>query len=256
MSGGSITVCADALELPVRDGCAQAIVTSPPYLKQRVYGDNEWEIGAGDNLASYLKEMVLFGKEARRVLTPDGVLWLNLGDKANGSGGAGGDWNEGGSKAGRQKAGKFFDPTYEKGQFLDVAGKVASALQQDGWRLRLRVVWDKQQDSVESLDHVRRPRVSHEDILMLAPTNARTKFFGHRLIETGSVWHFKPAQAEKKGHEAPFPDELPYRCILASTDPGDLVIDPFNGSGTTTRVATELDRRAFGTDLYAVGASI
>jgi len=73
--------------------------------------------------------------------------------------------------------------------------------------------------------------------------------------ETGrnirSVWEMNtkpfPTQFignEKIDHFATFPPELPRRCILASTRPGDLVLDPFAGSGTTGMVAVELNRKA------------
>lgn len=242
---------ADALKLPIRDGVVQCVVTSPPFLGQRVYGDSGDEVGRCDSVADFCNEMVLFAEEVRRILKPDGSLWLNLGDKANGSGGAGGDYNKGGSKEGKVGFGKFYDPEYEKGQFLDVPGKAVFALQLEGWRLRQAIVWNKLQESRESLKHVNRPRTSHEMIYMLTPGPGRCKFRPERLVETGSVWSFKPAQSEKKGHAAPFPDELPRRCILVSTDPGDLVVDPFVGSGSTSRVARELGRRSAGTDLYA-----
>lgn len=50
-------------------------------------------------------------------------------------------------------------------------------------------------------------------------------------------------------HFATFPSEIPRRCILAGTKPGDVVIDPFFGSGTTGQVALELGRRAIGIEL-------
>lgn len=246
-----VTLRADARAVPIASGVASCVVISPPYLGQRNYGDDEGEIGRCETVASYIEEMVAACSEIRRILRPDGTLWLNEGDKANGSGGAGGDYNKGGSKAGKPKYGKFYDPAYAKGQFLDVPGKVVAALQNDGWRLRLPIVWDKGQESREDLKHVKRPRWSHEMLYMLAPTKAPSRFFPDAIPETGSVWHFKPAQSERKGHPAPFPDELAERCILASTEPDDLVVDTFNGSGTVTRIARALGRRAVGTDLYA-----
>lgn len=62
-----------------------------------------------------------------------------------------------------------------------------------------------------------------------------------------TVWQMSPAQ--RNGHPAPFPIELPQRCIRLSTWPGETVLDPFAGSGTTLRAAYELGRKAIGVDL-------
>lgn len=64
------------------------------------------------------------------------------------------------------------------------------------------------------------------------------------------MWHFPPG-GNGDPHLAPFPDELARRCILPTTLPGDLVLDPFSGSGTVPRVAEQLGRRAIGIELYA-----
>lgn len=124
------------------------------------------------------------------------------------------------------------------------------ALLLTGWRLRLPIVWNKGRQSPEDLAHVRRPRWQHEMIFMLAPGPERTRFFPQRLTETGSVWTFPPG-GSGPAHLAPFPNELARRCIIPSTSPGDLVLDPFAGSGTTVRVAELIGRRAIGLDLYA-----
>jgi len=50
-------------------------------------------------------------------------------------------------------------------------------------------------------------------------------------------------------HEAMFPEELPYRCIKMFSYIGDVVLDPFNGAGTTTLVARKLNRRYIGFEL-------
>src|SRR5690606_26039351 len=78
----------------------------------------------------------------------------------------------------------------------------------------------------------------------------RARWYPSQLTERGDVWHFPPATGRYRG-PAPFPDELARRCILPSTLPGHLVLDPFAGSGTTLRVATALGRDAIGLDLYA-----
>lgn len=68
------------------------------------------------------------------------------------------------------------------------------------------------------------------------------------LRNSRTVWEI-PTQPTKEKHFATFPDELVRRCIVASTKPGDLVIDPFLGSGTTYKVALELGCKAIGIEL-------
>ena len=60
---------------------------------------------------------------------------------------------------------------------------------------------------------------------------------------TKAEWFFATEKASEVGHPAPFPDELPRRCILLFTDIGDTVLDPFAGSGTTYKVAKFLNRK-------------
>jgi DNA modification methylase len=260
-----VLIRADAGRLPLADNSVQTVVTSPPYLRQRVYGDSDLEGGREETLEAYVQWLAGVFDELRRVLHPSGHAWLNIGDKANGSGGAGGDWSRArpdSDLAARQQRdrgpGKFLDPLYEEATYLDVPGAVVAELIRRGWRLRMPIVWDKLREAPESLAHVKRPRFRHEMIYLLspAPRPARKKerpparFYPSQLEETGSIWHFRPG-GSGPAHLAPFPDELARRCILPTTLPGDVVFDPFDGSGTTRRVAAELGRVGIGTDLYA-----
>jgi site-specific DNA-methyltransferase (cytosine-N4-specific) len=242
----------DARALPLASSSVDAVVTSPPYLEQRTYGPDGNELGHEGGLDAYVAALADVFDEVRRVLKPDGLAWLNIGDKANGSGGAGGDWTRG-TRTRRDPmdgAKRFFDRDYPDRSFLDVPGAVVHELLRRGWRLRLPIVWNKLREAPESLKHAGRPRWAHEMIFLLAPTPQRPRFYPSLLEETGSVWSFRSGSSGP-AHLAPFPDELARRCILPSTLPGDLVLDPFDGSGTVRRVAAELGRRAVGVDLYA-----
>jgi site-specific DNA-methyltransferase (adenine-specific) len=66
---------------------------------------------------------------------------------------------------------------------------------------------------------------------------------------TAGQWIFHPARV--KGVQAPFPRELPYRCIKLLSYVGDLIYDPFMGSGTTCNVARELNRNYIGSEISA-----
>jgi site-specific DNA-methyltransferase (cytosine-N4-specific) len=265
-----VIVRADAMDLldHVEPGSVQCCVTSPPYLKQRRYGDDSREGGLQEDLASYVGWLADVFDRVRDALDPTGLAWMNIGDKGNGSGGAGGDWADAKKPLGVTSGpGRFEDPAFETGSFLDVPGAVVAELLRRGWRLRMTVVWAKGRfgadgvwraaEKPEQLRHVMRPRPAHEMIYMLSPTKRarkkhepRPKFHPERLVETGSVWHFPPG-GSGPSHLAPFPRELARRCIAPSTDPGDLVLDPFVGSGTVARVAEAMGRRAIGLDLYA-----
>lgn len=69
---------------------------------------------------------------------------------------------------------------------------------------------------------------------------------GRWIDLTTNVWRMQPEARGPEGHPAPFPEDLPARCIRLSTFPGELVIDPFMGSGTTLVAARALGRRAVG----------
>lgn len=243
-----VTHVADARAIPEPDGKFHSIVTSPPYYSLRRYGESDEEIGIG-NLDAYFHHMRECASEWRRVLADDGLLWLNIGDTAAGSGGAGGDYNRGGFKDGK--------PLYRQGkvdrasmQWLNIPHRIAEVFVDEGWLYRSCITWDKSRLRAEDLRHVRRPGISHEFIFMFAKSR-KHRFFDERLKERGSVWHFSPEKAAR--HQAPFPKELPLRCIPLSTEEGEWVLDPFAGSGTTLLAAQALYRNSVGTDIYGIG---
>jgi site-specific DNA-methyltransferase (adenine-specific) len=66
---------------------------------------------------------------------------------------------------------------------------------------------------------------------------------------TKSVWQFPAESAHKVGHPAPFPEQLPYRCIQLYSFKGDVILDPFCGVGTTCVAAVKCGRRYLGYDV-------
>lgn len=235
----------DSAVLPFADDTFDCFVTSPPYFGQRFYGDDERETGRGD-LDIYIEEQVTMMAEARRTLKPTGVAWYNVADTASNSGGAGGDHSKG-SKQGIRKY-RQGDMKLPGNQWGLVPYRLALAFQAEGWLIRSMIVWDKMRTHPESLKTARRPGYQYETIIMMVKHKSY-RFYDDRLVERGNIWHFRPSNG--KQHVAPFPDELPRRCILPSTEPGDLVLDVHSGTGTTARVAESLDRYGFGVELYA-----
>ncbi|RNC81390.1 MAG: site-specific DNA-methyltransferase [Phycisphaera sp.] len=70
------------------------------------------------------------------------------------------------------------------------------------------------------------------------------------------VWAISPVYGESLEHPCPFPEEIPHRLISLYSYPGDLVLDPFAGSGQTLKVARALGREAVGYELEAQFAEL
>lgn len=250
-------VIGDARALPWRDGSVQTIVTSPPYWGQRDYGF-PGQIGMESTYVEYIDNMVAVGRELRRVLTPDGCFWLNIGDTYNTraiirqsshQGGLGHDnenirltWAQARDLGLVRYSAR--QPGLKDKDLMGLPYKVIEALVADGWYLRCDVIWSKPWCAPENaLD---RPTRMHEYIFMLTPTPT-TKFHKSRCPEGArSVWEIAPGSGDH--HRAVFPDELVRRCLMLSTDEGDVVADPFAGSGTTIRVAQAMGRVGLGLD--------
>jgi DNA modification methylase len=146
------------------------VVTSPPYYGLRDYGV-EGQIGLEASPAEYVETMRAVFAEVRRVLRPDGVLWLNLGDSYAGSWGNQGhdperdDLHVGvrgrgalptGSRTGSRKPG---EPGPKN--LYGLPWRVAFALQDDGWTLRNDVIWSKPNAMPESVTDRLSTRYEH-----------------------------------------------------------------------------------------------
>lgn len=84
-------------------GSVDCVITSPPYLQLRRYGDDTHEVGQEPTPGDFLAVLLRVMDELWRVLSDDGTFWINLGDTHAGSGGAGGDYSEGGLRDGQRK---------------------------------------------------------------------------------------------------------------------------------------------------------
>lgn len=232
----------DARRMPIPSDSVACVVTSPPYFGLANYdsGDDR-ELGR-DTLDRYIYDLRLVAAEVDRVADARAVWWLNIGDSFAGSGGAGGDYNRGGKRDGVPKVRPGAAGLAGPQQIL-VPQRVAIALQNDGWLVRKWITWDQGGPLPEDPRHVRRPLRSSEVIMMLTRgRDHRWNPEAQRELGLGDVWSFgRERRAIKRGLRA-FPPELPRRCILLSTEPGDVVLDPFGGSGTTVEVAESLDR--------------
>ena len=203
--------------------------------------------------------------ECQRVLTEDGTLWLNLGDK------------------------------YQDGDLLGMPWRVALALKERGWLLRSDIIWHKPNAMPSSVKN--RPTTDHEYIFLLVKNkqyyydidairephvtfSAKSKMKGGRnhfgkrngTPEEGknsgdanlhdgrwdqafhpqgrnrrTVWEI-PLSKFRDAHFAVFPEKLVELCILAGSPADGVVLDPFSGSGTTVTVAQRLGRKFIAID--------
>ncbi len=247
----------DALEQlrQMPDESVQCCVTSPPYWRQRDYGCGPQELGREETPSQFVGSLVTVAQEIRRVLTKDGSLWLNLGDKyAAGGNGWGKRASSRPSKQGRTLAHRYRvpPPGYKAKDLTLTPFLVANALRADGWFLRQTIVWDKRHAPEPPRQD--RPSSGHEYVFLLTPQ------YKSRVRDPGegwwhqSVWSIR--QDPDPSHVAPMPQELARRCIVAGTDEGDTVLDPFVGSGTTCIVAARCDRASIGIELNPVTAEL
>ena len=230
----------------------QCVVTSPPYWGLRDYGiDNQ--IGLEPSLAQFLNRLTFVFAEVKRVLKPNGTLWLNIGDSYT----SGNRGYRATDKKNPARAMNVRPPTPDGLKPKDLIGvpwRLAFALQDDGWFLRSDVVWNKPNAMPESVQD--RPIRSHEYLFML--TKSERYYYDRAAVREPAdqgglrhrrtVWNVntKPFAG---AHFATFPPELIRPCVLASSRPGDFILDPFFGSGTVGLVAQEENRQYVGIEL-------
>jgi len=257
-------LCGDALARLRRfpDELVDAIVTSPPYFRQRDYTSPQ-QLGQEATPDQYVRRLVAILAECRRVLRPTGSLWLVLGDK------------------------------YLNGQLLGMPWRVALALAQDGWLLRSDIIWHKPNAMPSAVQS--RPTTDHEYLFLLTrstqyfydadairephvtftpqsrmrggrrhfhqrggtPENGKNA--GNPNLHRGrwdqafhpkgrnkrTVWSV-PLSKFRGAHFAVFPEALVETCVRAGCPAAGVVLDPFLGSGTTAVVARRLGRQFIG----------
>jgi len=268
---------------------ARMCVTSPPYYGLRNYGDEENQIGQEESPEEYIQNLVEVFRQVRDVLTDDGTLWLNIGDSYyNYRPGKGQGLvkqtvanNDQDLPTKCARRGNKLEGLKEK-DLIGIPWMLAFALRADGWYLRQDIIWHKPNPMPESVKD--RCTKSHEYLFLLSKN--KKYFYNNEAIKepakdwgtrdrsngkyhkqgTGlqphsgltksyptknkrSVWSItnKPY---KGAHFATFPPDLVEPCILAGSEEGDIILDPFMGSGTTAMVAKKLGRYYMGCELH------
>lgn len=283
MPDGVVQVCACS---PPYFGLRSYLPTDHP--------DKAREVGLEPSLDAYVDRLVLIFREVRRVLHPTGTLWLNVGDSYGGNGQHAGRKDNGRISTQKEwveydipvvnqrRVGDGIKPK----DLLMVPATVALALRADGWWLRSSIVWAKTACMPESVTD--RPTSAHEHVFLLS--KRATYYYDSAAVaepalNTGgfkvgvgakdgpsfsmtpkphgadssvrnlrNVWLLGP-EPLTDDHFAAWPTEIPRRAILAGSRAGDLVLDPFSGSGRTGIVALRLGRRYVGIELSGYQAT-
>lgn len=235
-------------------GSVQTVVTSPPYWSLRDYGVAQ-QIGRDDGLGEYIKSIVMAFDQIRRVLTDDGTIWLNVGDSYT----SGNRTYRAPDRKNRARAMSVRPPTpagLKPKDLIGVPWRLAFALQDAGWWLRSEVIWYKPNAHPESVRD--RPTKAHETVFLLSKSQdyfydvAAVKGPNGRRLRTMWDINTEPRRRESGGiddHPAVMPMTLARRCIRITSRPGDVVLDPYAGSGTTLLAAKELGRNWVGIEL-------
>ena len=268
---------------------ARMCVTSPPYYGLRNYGDEENQIGLEQSPEEYVDEMVKVFREVKNVLTNDGTCWVNIGDSYyNYRPGRGQGLAKQTVSNTRQdlpdvcpRRGNRIEGVKEK-DLIGIPWMFAFAMRADGWYLRQDIIWHKPNPMPESVKD--RCTKAHEYIFLfskdkkyyydneaikepvkqdwgtrdrtngkyhnkgtgLQPHSGLTKSYEKR--NKRSVWSVNK-KPYKGAHFATYPSELIEPCIRAGSVKGDIILDPFMGSGTSACVAKELGRDYIGCEL-------
>ncbi len=244
MAGWARIIIGDSRNMvEVADRSVQLVVTSPPYWSIKNYGSRD-QIGYGQTLHEYLKDLYRVWKESFRVLEPGRRLVINIGDQFARS------------------------IVYGRYKIIPLHAEIIAQCEDIGFDYMGSIIWQKKTTmnttgGANVMGSYPYPpngmvEIDYEHILIfkkpgksrkvpaeikeksrLSKEEWKTYFSGH--------WYF--GGARQIDHQAMFPEELPRRIIKMFTFVGETVLDPFLGSGTTAKVALDLGRNAIGYEI-------
>jgi len=205
------------------------IVTSPPYNVGIEYNSNDDELSYENYLVfseKWMRNCFLWSK-------PQARFCLNIPL----------DKNKNGNKA--------------------VGADLTQIAQKVGWKYKSSIVWNEgnisRRTAWGSWKSASAPVViAPVELIVILYKDEWKKTNGSRVSDitseefkawTCGVWDFRGESKKRIGHPAPFPKDLPYRCIKLFSYVNDMVFDPFSGSGTTLVVAKNLARQSVGVEI-------
>ena len=237
---------ADCRRMPeLGSGTVALVVTSPPYWQIKDYG-SPGQIGFGQSLHDYLRDLHRVWAECHRVLRDGGRLCVNVGDQFARA-----------SVFGRYRV-------------IPLHAEIIGQCVETGFDFLGSIIWRKKTTmnttggAVVMGSYPSPPNgiveIDFEYILIfkkqgtLRAASPEIKTRSALSKEEWKSWfsgHWDVGGARKNLHEASFPDEIPRRLIRMFSFVGDTVLDPFVGGGTTARVALAEGRNAVGYEIRA-----
>lgn len=204
------------------------IITSPPYNLSKEYYNCDDEL----NYDEYLQFTEQWLKKSLSLAKDDGRLCLNIPLDTG------------------------------RGQIRCTGPDIIEIAKKVGWKYRSGIIWNK---GTVSGSHARGSIMSARSPHIIAPVELIIVMYKNRWRKdrvgtsdvtqeeffnwTNGLWTFHGENKKEIGHPAPFPVELPKRCIKLFSYTDDIILDPFMGSGTTLIAANMLGRKAYGIDI-------
>ena len=227
----------------IEDCSVDLVVTSPPYWHIKDYGV-KGQIGYGQTLHEYLMDLYKVWRECYRVLKPGRRLVINIGDQFARS------------------------VIYGRYKIIPLHAEVIAQCEEIGYDYMGSIIWQKKTTmnttgGANVMGSYPYPpngmiEIDYEFILVFkkpGKSSAVSKDVKEKSKLSKDEWkeyfcgHWRFGGARQIGHEAMFPEELPKRIIKMYSFIGDVVLDPFLGSGTTVKVALQLNRNAIGYEI-------
>lgn len=232
----------------IEDESVHLVVTSPPYFNLKRYNEGDNQLGHIDDYKSFLDELDCVWSHCYRSLVPGGRLVCNVGDVCI---------------ARRQNHGRH--------HVIPLHADISVRAREIGFDYLTPIIWHKISNAQfeaagNGAGFLGKPYEPNailkndiEYILMLRKPGAYRKPTDEqratsRLSKEEQADWFQPiwtglTGASTKNHPAPYPIELAYRLVRMFSFTGDVVLDPFNGTGTTTVAAIRANRNSIGNEL-------
>lgn len=232
-------ICGDNVEVMATfpDACIDLVVTSPPYDNLRTYGGHSWDF---EGVAQQLW----------RVIKPGGVVvWIVADATIDGS--------ETGTSFRQALRFKEIGFRLHDTMIYQQSGTGAKGSNEAYWQsFEFMLVFAKGKPSAINLlrdkQNIHAGHIVAGNARKMNGIGSRTERGPREVQEYGireNVWKYPAHKGDKTEHPAPFPEALARDHILSWSNEGDIVLDPFNGSGTTTKMARLLGRQFIGIDV-------